>query len=79
MYRTCALAMLITLASLIGCGPSRPGPIVADVSIAPSTARTGDSITARISVTNRGLEVHIDSITYRDTVLSGDDAGERCR
>jgi hypothetical protein len=75
MYRLCTFAVLTSLASLVGCGPSRPGPIVADVSITPSTAHTGDSITARISVTNRGLEVHIDSITYRDTVLSGDDAG----
>jgi len=76
ILKVSALVLLLAKAFLVGCAPTRPGPISVALSVTPSTAHSGDSVTARISVTNRGLEAQVSKIAYHDTVLSGDGAGQ---
>jgi hypothetical protein len=71
-----AFVLLLAMTFVVGCAPTKPGPISVVYTHTPSTVHAGDSVTVGVSVTNRGLDVQVSKIMVHDTCLSGDFAGQ---
>jgi len=77
--RRCSTQLLLALCLatfVIGCGPTKPGPISVELTCSPNPAHGDEQCTATVRVSNRGLDVQIDTVTAHVGIISGERAGE---